>query len=117
MKRFFWLLDLIVLVIIFVLHEWTKRLMADSTIVSAIFAAGQQVPTVTIIAGIAFVILRAFVIVLLPAIMISRWGLWIICRVFDLKIEEEDPPEKETRAPRQPVAAKEPLPSSPRFFG
>ena len=90
MKRTYWLFDIILLVVIFVLHEWTKRVMADSNVVASLLSAGQHLPATSLIAAISFIILRFVVVVVIPAIMIGRWAFWLAGHALGLKGEEDE---------------------------
>ncbi len=119
MKRYFWVIDLIVLVIIIVLHGWTKRLMADGSVVSNLFATGPHTPATTLVAAISFVTLRFFVIVVLPVSMITRWGMLIAGYFMGLRSDHEKSGDEPTQPSPRPVVqpTAEPAQTSPRFFG
>ena len=66
---------IIVIVIPLVLYPWLLRQMADRQVVAALLSAGGHLPTGTVVIACLFLLLRLYVIVLLPAMILSRLGL------------------------------------------
>lgn len=58
-------------VVLVVLHEGLLRWMADKNIVAVLLSGGNQASTSTVVAAVAFVILRFLVICILPG-----WVVW-----------------------------------------
>ncbi len=120
MRRSVWLIDLLVLAVIFVLHEWTKRLMADGVVAATILSTGRHVPLLTMIAACAFVALRLFVMVVLPVVMITRWGLLLAGRLLGAENEDNEIVAREFDLETKPEVDLTPTvskaPPSPWFF-
>jgi hypothetical protein len=65
---------IIVIVIPLLLYPWLLRQMADRQVVAALLSAGDHLPTGTVVIACLFLLLRLYVIVLLPAFILSRLG-------------------------------------------
>lgn len=66
---------IIVIVIPLLLYPWLLREMADRQMVAALLSAGDHLPTSTALAAFLFLLLRLYVVVLLPAFVVGRLGL------------------------------------------
>ena len=81
------------------LDEVSMRWLVAENVVASILSAGEHTPGSTLMLAALFVLLRLFVLLILPALLLCRLGLW----VFDRALERAGRPPRVGSPPHDPL--------------
>lgn len=80
------------------LHYALMRWLVAENVVASILSAGEHTPGSTLVLAAFFVVLRLFVLLVLPALLLCRLGLW----GFDRALERADRSPRGGSPPHDP---------------
>lgn len=88
------LFSAIVVAVALVAHFVLIRVLAETQVVATLFACGEHTPTGTVVLAISFMVVRLFVAMLLPGVVLSAVGAWAIERWAERREAPARPTEK-----------------------